>query len=828
MKLHAWRIKDVAHGAGRPDAILAEAGWLDVNLPTDTYLALHAAGRLPHPFADGNEEACRWVVEREWWWHAVFQAPLISADERLRLEFGGLDTFATIWLNGVLLGQTDNMFRAYGYDVTDLMRIEGRNEILIRFTPPSVMVADKSVLAWNISSAPIKISKRNHMRKAQFGWGWDWAPHLPTVGVWRPVTIEARPRTTIDTIRFSTLSISDGALTRVEVDLTGEHRDDLELVMTLKTPDGIVAASATMASRDELAAVELLVERPELWWTADLGGQPLYELEVQLRQDGAIRDRRIQKVGLRTIVLDTGPDRDEPGASFFRFVLNGVPIFARGANWIPASSFVGALDRADYAPLIETAIAANMNMLRVWGGGIYEHDAFYDLCDERGLLVWQDFMFACAPYPENDPDLVATIQAEIDFQIRRLHNHPCLSLWCGNNEGQAIHHMVTRLQGRSDPYPGELYFESIIPQAVERLDPTTPYWPGSPSGGPSYNSMKAGDVHNWTVWHGFPQIPDATPVGNFDPSPEGVAYTRYAEDMARFVSEFGIQAAPALQTLERWLSPDQLVLGSEHFLSRIKDHPKDKVNAMLANVTGLPSTLRQYVDFTQFVQAEGLKFGIEHYRRRKPHCSGTLIWQLNDCWPGISWSLVDHDGARKPSWYTVARAYAPVAASFRRTEDGAVEFWVINDTGEEANIDAELVLTCLTGETCWRETVAAKAPAHGVILLRTLAPDRFTPFGEASLSARSTIFPTNHLLLADAGPLLGSAEPLLSLRKLAEGEWEAKLTGTAYHLMVVIETHRPDVVFSDNAFSLERDEVRKLILTTNGPVTDDDIHIRTI
>ena len=523
-----------------------------------------------------------------------------------------------------------------------------------------------------------------------------------------------------------------------------------------------------------------------------------------------------------------GPTPPSLATSFFRFVLNGVPIFARGANWIPASSFVGALDRADYERLIETAIEANMNMLRVWGGGIYEHDAFYDLCDEHGLLVWQDFMFACAPYPEDDPNFVATVRAELDFQIKRLRNHPCLSLWCGNNEGQVIHELAGRLQGRSDPYLGNLYFERIIPDAVNQLDPATPYWPGSPFGGPSSNSMKAGDVHNWTVWHGFPPVPDATPVGNIDRSPEGVAYTRYAEDMARFVSEFGIQAAPALPTLERWLSPDQRVLGSEQFLNRIKDHPKDKVNAMLTNVTGLPSTLRQYVDFTQFVQAEGLKFGVEHYRRRKPHCSGTLIWQLNDCWPGVSWSLADHDGVRKPSWYTVARAYAPVAASFRRSENGEVELWLVNDTGKDVDIDAELVLRKIGGEVCWSEIVTAKAPAAGAVLLRTLAADHFTPFGEASLSVRSAAFPTNHLLLADVAPLLGSSAPVLSLHELAEGEWEARLIGTAHHLMVVLETRRPDIVFRDNAFSLEREEVRKLILTAKGPITNEDVYARTI
>ena len=272
MNLHASA--DQGCCAVHPETIV-EGGWLEVNLPADTYLALHAAGRVPHPFVDGNEEACRWVADREWWWRTTFEAPPTSADERLYLEFGELDRFATIWLNGIQLGQTDNMFRAYRYDVTDLAHTKGGKEILIRFTPPSIMVANKLPLAWDISGTSIKTSKRNHMRKAQFGWGWDWGPNLPTVGVWRPVTIEVKPKTEIDTVRFTTISISDDALTRVEIDLKGEQCDNIELAVTLKSPDGLAVASATVASRGKFDVVSFIA-RPELWWTADLGEQPLY------------------------------------------------------------------------------------------------------------------------------------------------------------------------------------------------------------------------------------------------------------------------------------------------------------------------------------------------------------------------------------------------------------------------------------------------------------------------------------------------------------------------------------------------------------------------
>jgi len=716
MSLSSWSIRDFAPGEGGVDAIRAMdgEGWINVPAPGDTYLALHAAGRLPHPFAEENEEACAWVIEREWWWRTTFDASAVTAGsgERACLIFEGLDTYATLWLNGEQLGDTDNMFRAYRFDVGDRLQT-GANDLVIRFSPPSVMVADKHMETSDIIADPIKTSKRNFIRKAQFGWGWDWGPALPTIGIWRPVRLERRWGATLSQIRVSTVSIAPDAEVEVMVGVDAFAAGDaLSVAIDLHDPDGVRVATTTAAPKTAEVSARLTVANPRLWWTPELGEPALYTLSIRLLDNGIEIGREVRRVGLRTIALDQSPDPDEPGTTFFRFILNGVPIFARGANWIPASAFVGALTPRDYAPLIQAAADANMNMLRVWGGGIYEHEVFYDLCDELGLLVWQDFMFACAPYPEDDAGLVESIQAEVDHQIKRLRNHPCLALWCGENEGRAVHDFMDRMTGQTTPYPGDLYFSRMIPDALARLDPATPYWPGSPSGGPAANSMRGGDVHNWTVWHGLPPVPDATPVGGFDHGPEAVAYTRYAEDMCRFVSEFGIQAAPAMETLERWLASDQLALGSAGFLNRIKDHPQDKVNAMLVNTTGLPTTLEDYVAFTQKVQADGLRFGIEHYRRRKPHCSGALLWQFNDCWPGVSWSLIDHDGVKKPSWQAVADAFAPVMVSFKATEDG-VELWIVNDRSTDAHLELGIELTAADGSRTWIKSLSATAPAGG-------------------------------------------------------------------------------------------------------------------
>ena len=622
--------------------------------------------------------------------------------------FEGLDTFATIYLDDQMLAQTDNMFRTYTFDIGALLKKSGLHRIAIRFaTATDSVAAGQQIPAWSAFTDRISRSRRNLMRKAQFGWGWDWGPDLPTVGIWRPVRLERRAAPSIADVNFTTLAISEGradARVSINVDDMPNVVTTLRAEISLRDPDGhaVLTRSVSLTGRVD---VDLEIPAPRLWWTADLGEPALYTLRIGLFDGDVLIEEKSRRVGIRTLALDMSDDPEEPGAKFFRFVLNGVPIFAKGACWVPASSFVAEIGAERYRDLMHEAAEANMNMIRIWGGGIYEPDIFYDLCDELGLLVWQDFMFACAQYPEDDPAFVENVRREITDQVRRLRGHACIALWCGNNENQAMHDFNARLSGDGAPLPGLLYYDTLIPEIVAELDPRTPYWPGSPFGGPSPNSMRAGDVHNWTVWHGIPPVPDEHPVGGYDRSPEVVAYTRYAEDTARFVSEFGIQSAPAMATLKRWMAPEDLELGSDGFLDRVKDVP-EKANAMMLPVTGIPGTLEDYVDFSMWTQFEGLKFGIEHYRRRKPHCSGALIWQHNDCWPCVSWSLIDYDGVRKASYYAAARAFAPVLASFKTLGEGRVELWITNDLLAGVSGDAIVALVTLGGEMQWREQIA--------------------------------------------------------------------------------------------------------------------------
>lgn len=785
--LSRWRLKDVEPGGG----VIAElalgggAGWIDVRAPGDTYLALVDAKRLDHPFVGRNEAAAEWVRHREWWWHCRFDLDPAAAGDITELVFEGLDTIADVYLDGTRVASSDNMFRRLRLDLGGLTGSAG-HDLAVRFHPAASAVAGRHLPAWR----QFKIfhdEGRALMRKAQYGWGWDWGPNLPTVGIWKPVHIDRRSVAAVSDLAFTTLTIGDEEATvRIDVELTAPASVAIELL----DPDGKTVAEGGL---EESGSLVLSVPQPQLWWTADLGTPALYTLTA--RTPGA--PDRSRRVGIRTVALDQSPDPDEPGATFFRFVLNGVPIFSRGACWIPASSFIGAVPRETYVDLVASAAAANMNMLRVWGGGIYEDDAFYDACDAAGLLVWQDFMFACAPYPEDDA-FIANVRGEVAEQVRRLRSHACLALWCGNNEIQLLQAFDNHVSRTDDILVGLPIFERHIPEILVELDPVTPYWPSSPWGGPNPNSMRRGDVHNWTVWHGAAPVMDADPIGPLmAQGAEGIHFTRYAEDMARFVSEFGIHGAPSLATLRRWMAPEDLTLDSEGFRERNKDHG-DKANKMASLLTGRPKTIEEYVDFTGLLQAEGLAFGIEHFRRRRPHCSGALVWQLNDCWPCISWSLIDHDGAPKASYFAVKRAFAPVLASFRRGEGNAVELWITNDTLAPIADVASIALTRLDGGEDWRTDVAIDVAANQSVLVWRSEVSQGT---DQVLTVRAELggFQPNRLLAAAVKDLALSDDP--GLGWLVEDR-QVTVTAAQYALAVHVETDDPAVRFDDNYFDL--------------------------
>jgi beta-mannosidase len=815
------KLKDFAPGEGIVAGAFAEnldtdSGWIDVPVPGDVHRALMAAGRIENPFYDRNEEECAWIEDREWWYRLSFDGPqeVLQPDERLLLIFHGLDTFATIWLNGEELGRHRNMFREAVFDVSGRAHAGEPNTLALCFDRPLDHAGAGAPDQWG------RNPERAAMRKAQFGFGWDWGPRLPTIGVWRPVELRHERRAAIRGVHFYTLEIErseDKAAVAVRVEV--EHF----------AADGPLTASITLASEGRPAAEHtftlegagthlagttyLTVESPRLWWTHDLGEPFLYDLRVVLIQDGTELCRQERRVGIRTIELDQSPDPAERGTRFFRFVLNGVPIFARGADWIPADSFLGAIPQERYEELLEAAKEANMNMLRVWGGGIYEHDHFYGLCDRLGLLVWQDFMFACATYPEEPPEFVAEVEAEAHYQLRRLRGHPCLALWCGNNENQWIHDR-TYWDKPDNKVPGTLYYDKILPRAVAELDGKTPYWPGSPYGGSDHNAREEGNVHNWEVWHGnFPRRFGEEP--HREPTPENVSFLRYAEDMGRFISEFGMHASPVYETLRRAIPPRQLYHHSQSMHHHNKDDPKNKGDNLMLTVTGLPKDLEEYIDFSMIAQAEGLKFGIEHFRRRKPHCSGTLFWQLNDCWPVLSWSVLDYHGFGKAGYYYVRRAYAPILASFKVLEGGGVELWITNDTLAEVTENATVRLGAFAGDLVWEESLPIRVEANSSRPVGHWEGSKINGRPDRYLSVRSPegLFPTNRHFFAAIKDLRRTpVQPEATITPAGDHELRVRLQAPGYAYFVHLSVSNEDTRFGDNYFDLEPGDSHTIVV----------------
>jgi beta-mannosidase len=475
---------------------------------------------------------------------------------------------------------------------------------------------------------------------------------------------------------------------------------------------------------------------------------------------------------------------------------------------------VGAIEPQQYEMLLTTAHDGNMNMLRVWGGGIYEHDVFYDICDRLGLLIWQDFMFACAPYPESDATFNAEVASEAQYQVRRLRSHPCLALWCGNNENQWIADQH-RWNHPGEPVPGALFYNHTLPAAVAAQDGFTPYWLGSPYGGNDYNSQEDGDRHNWDVWHGLAPRRFGEPV-RVDQSPAGVSYRRYADDQGRFISEFGMHAAPMASTLRRVIPEDQLYHHSPSMDHHNKDNPKNKGDNLMLTVTGLPRDLAEYVDFSMVAQAEGLKFGVEHFRRRMPHCSGTLVWQLNDCWPVLSWSVVDYYGVPKAGYHYLKRAYAPLLASFKERADGGVELWLTNGSGMDVRDTLSVSLWDFDGTALWNASVSAQAPAGTSRLLRSWSSQELGAGADRFLAVASpigTVAPNRHFFVPIKDLQRVSPDVEVLIAATGERTLRIELSCRAFAYFVVIETPGGFAHLSDNYFDLYPGERYAVTLT---------------
>ncbi len=618
--------------------------WLPAEIPGSVHIDLLKAGRIPDPFVGDGELAVQWVAERDWEYRVSFDvAPALLENDRVFLVCDGLDTLADVGFNQHVLGHTDNMFRQYRWDVTPWVQV-GHNEVHVRFASTVRYMLERQ-REEPLAGPTQAIPGGSYVRKAPSHFGWDWGPQLPPVGIWRPMRLEAYSVARLTDVHVRQRHAEQGVTLNVRVNLERWRSADLTVVLQVVSPKGMRrATSVVVEGEEDVTVLSLTIPDPELWWPNGYGDQPLYEATVLVRQDGRELDRETWHIGLRTLTLRQ--ESDSFGTSF-TFVVNGVPIFAKGANWIPADSFPTRITDVHLEHLIRSAAAANMTMLRVWGGGLYEDERFYALCDRYGILVWQDFMFSCSVYPA-DEAFFENVRQEAIQNIKRLRHHPSLALWCGNNEmewGWVDWGWAQRM----DPRYKEAYdrmFHHMLPQLCATYDPDRPYWPSSPSSGVPFqepNSVRVGDTHNWEVWHGH------------------YPFEHYRNHPSRFVSEFGFQSLPPIETIRTYATPEDWNMTSyimEHHQRNAEGN--GRIVTYMTKYFRLPKDFPSLVYLSQVLQAKGVCSGVEYWRRNRACTGGTLYWQLNDCWPVVSWSSIDYFGRWKALHYVARRFYAPI------------------------------------------------------------------------------------------------------------------------------------------------------------------------
>lgn len=646
-----------------------EAPWFPARVPGTVHTDLMANKLIEDPFYRDNEQAAQWVEERDWEYKTTFTLDKEQLKHSyFRLVFHGLDTYAKVFLNDVLILTADNMFRTWPVDVKPHLK-EGDNQLYIHFISPINHVkAHWQTLGYQLPGGPRVLT-----RKAPYHYGWDWGPRLVTSGVWKPIELEIW-----DTARIEDFHIEQNELNKERARLTahfevrsGTHQE-AELAVTLDEEPG---SKPTARSEVKLVpginqiSFSFEVLKPKLWWTNGLGEPFLYKFKGTLEVDGDFVDALVRPLGLRTLDVIVKKDLTpggEPGETFY-FKLNGKPVFMKGANYIPQDSFIPRVTEARYRSLIRDAKAANMNMLRVWGGGIYERDIFYNLCDEAGILVWQDFMFACSMVP-GENEFFDNVRQEAIDNVKRLRSHPCIALWCGNNEiNEAWHNW-----GWQEPFTEDqrariwedyqAIFHRILPQTVSQYDPGRYYLPSSPKfGRGNYRSLREGDNHYWGVWH------DEEPFSVFN------------KKIGRFMSEHGFQSFPPLETINIFTQPQDRTYDSSVMMVHQK-HPRGNqlIRTYMARDYQMPGNFEHFVYLSQILQAEGMKLGMEAQRRAMPFCMGTLYWQLNDCWPVVSWSGRDYNGQWKALHYYAKRGYQPFLVS-PVEEDGKINIYIVSD-----------------------------------------------------------------------------------------------------------------------------------------------------
>lgn len=836
----------------------AEEG-LPAKVPGSVYQALLDNGRMEDPYYRDNELKALALMDRDYTYVTKFRPSEELKDlEEVLLRFEGIDTVADIYLNDRLLDSVCNMHRTFEYSVKELLR-EGPNELKVVLHSPTRYIQEAYEKRF-IDGSSDAMRGFPYLRKAHCMFGWDWGPRLPDAGIWRKVSLIGYNTARLDGVYITQEHVQGQVNLKLRVDVArlGEERilsfgrDDkkmteLSCVIKVTGPDGKLYESESTPVPEKVYALKaksvpeklhepkaapvleegyvsghcgkssgrekafsgaLNIPEPQLWWPAGYGEQPLYQVEVILEQDGMILDTWKKKIGLRTLTVHI--EKDEYGETFAHEV-NGVQIFAMGADYIPEDNILPRVTPERTRELLEQAKAAHFNCIRVWGGGYYPGDDFWDACDELGLIVWQDFMFACAVYDLTE-EFEENITAEFIDNVKRIRHHASLALWCGNNEMESFVESglwVSRQQERADYIK---MYEYIIPKVLKEHDPGTFYWPSSPSSGGSFdypNDPNRGDTHYWDVWHGNKPI------------------TEYRKFFFRYVSEFGFQSFPLSKTVETFTEPEDRNIFSYVMEKHQRNSAANgKIMNYMEQTYLYPLSFDGILYASQLLQAEALRYGVEHFRRNRGRCMGTIIWQLNDCWPVASWAAIDYCGRWKAAQYFAKRFFAPVLLSCEEegilTQDTnpnaqpyevkkSIRLNVSNETMQERRLQVEWNLRNNRGDILRGGSTEVTVPALSAVWLAKedcMDAELYENYvsyecreAEQPLSAGTVLFcPPKHFCFAD---------PELTVQ--VEGD-ELVITAKAYAKSVEIQNQNQDLLLEDNYFDMNGGSRRVKIL----------------
>ncbi|NLK22134.1 MAG: glycoside hydrolase family 2 protein [Epulopiscium sp.] len=639
-----------------------DSKWMGGEVPGSVYKDFLDNGIIPDPYYRDNEESIMKLSDYDYEYKRNFKidCDMLSYD-KVYLSCDGIDTLSTVEINGKEVLKTDNMHSQYEIEIKDFL-IVGENEIRVVIYSPTkyIKLKNKEQFLWNTSDA---LKGIGHIRKAHYMFGWDWGPKLPDMGIWRDISLKAYSKKRIKDIYITQHHKKEKVILDLDISCENWENNFNDITIQVTSPDGesIEFKKENMSNKDK---IQIDILDPKLWWPNGYGEQPLYKIEVILKENARILDKRFLRIGLRTLTIKQ--EKDKWGESF-AFEINGIMIFSKGANYIPEDNILGRCNKERTKMLIEDCIDANFNTIRVWGGGIYPEDYFYDLCDKYGLIVWQDFMYACTVYDLNG-DFKKSIEKETIDNVKRIRHHACLGLWCGNNEMESawVEWNFPKTPKLKCDYIKQ--FEVLIFDIVNEYDPNTFYWPSSPSSGGNFDNPSSeakGDMHYWGVWH------------SREP------FTAFRKHYPRFMSEFGIQSFPGIKTIESFTLPKDRNI----FFYVMESHQKnptgnEKIFYYIAQNFKYPKDFESVSYTSQLVQAEGIKYGVEHWRRNKGRCMGAIYWQLNDCWPVASWSSIDYYGRWKALHYYAKRFFNPVLISAKE-EGTLVKLHIVNDRLED-------------------------------------------------------------------------------------------------------------------------------------------------